>query len=152
MTAVWPPERVEQLKALLDQGKTSGEIGIIMGVGRGGICGKVGRLGLKFQSGEVNGERAARAARVKVSASRARRLPPPAAAPPPAPPVACVINPAMKTWATIEVGECRYPCGDDAYCGRPALHRKPYCAEHDALCHHTTGSLKELERSIRRYA
>lgn len=141
---LWSKEREEELQRLHAAPKTSGEIAKIMGVSRSTICAKLSRMNLRSEIGPTTTRRQ-RGRAIKEAAQKAIRK---AATPK----LVLVIPPPTDAKSLLDNEGCCYPVsgeGDETlYCGRPG---RPYCPAHHQLCHNPPGSVRELQRSVRRY-
>jgi hypothetical protein len=126
--SAWTPEKVEQLKALMDEGLTFAQIGAAIGMGRCACIGKAHRLGLRRgeEAKHPPGPRGPRPYRYKPTP------PPPVSIPAPTPSAGG--GPVLIH--ELEPHHCRWPEGDPReidtfrYCGAPALLPGPYCRDH----------------------
>jgi len=150
--------RVEALKRMWLAGETSGAIAEKLGVGRGAVMSKVGRLGLPPRAGNTTSSSAAKAARKKqitkpaaqITAERAKALAEFTAAEaranaeastPSAERVTILVRKEDgKLYANpaLTASRCRAPLGDPrdknfAFCGRQKVSGLSYCIEHARL-------------------
>lgn len=147
----WTDERIELLKQYWKQGLSSSRVaGLLGGVSRNSVIGKIHRLGLSGRSASSRlsddqraAARAARKARAerKVKQQQAAR---PAArasavlfAVEPITPVEEIVVPLhrRRTVETIGDAECRWPIGDPQepgfhFCGGAKVAGLPYCGTH----------------------
>lgn len=124
-TMVWTDERIEQLKVLWAEGRTTGEIGKLLGVSKNAVVGKAHRLGLKGRPSPIK----------RTAESRP-------AAPPRRQP-----EKQMRSLVDLSAHTCRWPIGDPKepgfhFCGAPTIPGKPYCAEHSAIAYVGASSAK----------
>ena len=160
---VWTEERVEQLKALWAEGYSATRIaGLMRGVTRSAVLGKVHRLGLSDRKtkvslrGVANGDDAV----VSQSQSKPRRRPRLYFGVP-RPELKLIVNPepparmdaaiweaapGEKPVPLLDVGEdmCRWPLGDPktdgfGFCGCPKVPGYSFCAHHKQLAFRAEG-------------
>ena len=142
----WTDERIAQLKAGWEGGKTASQIAEQLGEGvtRNAVIGKAHRLGLESRPSPVKAGEDTEAA-VVTRAATVAPVPPAAAAPPAvaAPVAACPVakkpartGKAAKT-SLLDLNEkiCKWPIGhpgdsDFHFCGKPSQAGFPYCTEH----------------------
>lgn len=142
----WTDERIAQLKAGWEGGKTASQIAEQLGEGvtRNAVIGKAHRLGLESRPSPVKAGEDTEAA-VVTRATTVAPVPPAAAAPPAvAAPVAARpvakkparTGKAAKT-SLLDLNEkiCKWPIGhpgdsDFHFCGKPSQAGFPYCTEH----------------------
>lgn len=128
----WTDERVEQLKALWNEGLSASQIARVLGGGvtRNAVIGKVHRLGLAGRAGPARAERP----RTQVARKSAVHVAVPA-------PVVVEEDPVtledgnFATVLTITDRMCRWPIGDPSenefhFCGRKPRFGSPYCEAH----------------------
>ena len=101
----WTPERINYLKELWNEGLSTREIGLKLGVTRNAVVGKAHRMGLS------------------------KRGSPTTEAPSTEDVEDLVRLETLSSWM------CSWPDGDPgtpdfSFCGKPRLSNKPYCAEH----------------------
>lgn len=131
MTA-WTTDRIDQLKALHAEKKSSGQIARIMGTTRNSICGVVRRLGLMSYNGGgivVKGSYPAE--------RKPKRIPPA-----PIQEVTVLTDEPEFIGPVADFpdrGKCKYIQGDPATtewrcCGWDAINGGPYCGRHDLIC------------------
>lgn len=132
----WTDEKVEELKALWNAGKSGGQIAAVFGITRNAVIGKIHRLGLYR---EQRKQRAARAQQISpvptpsVSPRIVSADPPFVAIPhvelEDGPPGA---SPRALTLMGLTSKTCRWPHGDGPFwfCGAPPLPSFPYCEGH----------------------
>lgn len=157
----WPPERIEELKRLNADGKTSAQIGEIMGVGRGAICGKLWRLNMRGESpGAARRIRKRTIKRAAVKAETRRNgagYVGPVRAPQPVPiPLAGAKPKGYKQIMALKSRDCRYVVSGELagawYCAAATEDGQSYCDRHRSACYAPTGTARELERGLRRYS
>jgi GcrA cell cycle regulator len=142
----WTDERIAQLKAGWEGGKTASQIAEQLGEGvtRNAVIGKAHRLGLESRPSPVKAGEDTEAA-VVTRAAPVAPVPPAATAPPAvAAPVAARpvakkparTGKAAKT-SLLDLNEkiCKWPIGhpgdsDFHFCGKPSQAGFPYCTEH----------------------
>lgn len=116
----WTEERVWQLRELVGNGATAGQIAKIMGTTRNTICGKIFRLQYK-RLGRV----------IKIPGVRLLPSPPP-------PPKR---DPILIPMLEMGHGKCHYPMWADNTSGEPDFIHcglqtdSAYCSEHHKLTH-----------------
>ena len=172
----WTDERVEQLKALWNEGASASQIAKqIGGVSRNAVIGKVHRLGLSNRVGEKGEELAA------PQAAQAEAAPPEAAeevkalAEPiveeveieeeedeeeieEAPRVPQVdlasLEKKARRLSLLELTErtCKWPIGDPNhedfhFCGLPSANGKPYCAAHTLAAYQPMSTRRDRDRN-----
>lgn len=129
----WTPERVERLRALWKEGRTSSYCADVLGVSRSAIVGKIHRIGMAGRRVSQN-----MAERKKIAASAGPRVPR-LATPRPKPVIPVEPLPVLKaddvarvSFADLEHHHCRWPAGDpvEGFCGEPKVPGLPYCAGH----------------------
>jgi GcrA cell cycle regulator len=142
----WTDERIAQLKAGWEGGKTASQIAEQLGEGvtRNAVIGKAHRLGLESRPSPVKAGEDTEAAVVTRAATvapvpPAATAPPAVAAPVAARPVAkkpARTGKAAKT-SLLDLNEkiCKWPIGhpgdsDFHFCGKPSQAGFPYCTEH----------------------
>ncbi|MEY3267472.1 MAG: hypothetical protein RL480_232 [Pseudomonadota bacterium] len=142
----WTDERIAQLKAGWEGGKTASQIAEQLGEGvtRNAVIGKAHRLGLESRPSPVKAGEDTEAA-VVTRAATVAPVPPAAAAPPAvAAPVAArpVAKKPVRTGkaaktSLLDLNEkiCKWPIGhpgdsDFHFCGKPSQAGFPYCTEH----------------------
>lgn len=142
----WTDERIAQLKAGWEGGKTASQIAEQLGEGvtRNAVIGKAHRLGLESRPSPVKAGEDTQAA-VVTRAATVAPVPPAAAAPPAvAAPVAArpVAKKPVRTGkaaktSLLDLNEkiCKWPIGhpgdsDFHFCGKPSQAGFPYCTEH----------------------
>ena len=142
----WTDERIAQLKAGWEGGKTASQIAEQLGEGvtRNAVIGKAHRLGLESRPSPVKAGEDTEAA-VVTRAAPVAPVPPAAAAPPAvAAPVAArpVAKKPVRTGkaaktSLLDLNEkiCKWPIGhpgdsDFHFCGKPSQAGFPYCTEH----------------------
>jgi GcrA cell cycle regulator len=100
----WTEDRTDTLRVLWQEGLTTREIGARMGITKNAVVGKVHRLGLpKRQSPIAPKEPPAKVIRLES------------------------LSMDMCSWPFGEPGTAEF-----RFCGRTAVHEKPYCPEHCA--------------------
>lgn len=102
MSEEWTPTRISILIALWNEGLTTSEIGVRLGVTKNAVVGKVHRLGLPTRGSPI---------RQKAPPAQIIRLE--------------ALRPGMCCWPEGEPGD-----DDFRFCGEPVVPEKPYCAEH----------------------
>ena len=142
----WTDERIAQLKAGWEGGKTASQIAEQLGEGvtRNAVIGKAHRLGLESRPSPVKAGEDTEAA-VVTRAATVAPVPPAAAAPPAvAAPVAArpvakkparTGNAAKTSLLDLNEKICKWPIGhpgdsDFHFCGKPSQAGFPYCTEH----------------------
>ena len=142
----WTDERIAQLKAGWEGGKTASQIAEQLGEGvtRNAVIGKAHRLGLESRPSPVKAGEDTEAA-VVTRAATVAPVPPAATAPPAvAAPVAArpVAKKPVRTGkaaktSLLDLNEkiCKWPIGhpgdsDFHFCGKPSQAGFPYCTEH----------------------
>lgn len=103
-TGEWTPVKIAALMALWNEGLSTSEIGLRLGITKNAVVGKVHRLGLPKRHSPIPKKTAA-ADLIRLEALTA----------------------GMCSWPDGEPG-----AEDFRFCGRPAIEGKPYCAEHCA--------------------
>lgn len=130
----WTDEQVKELKRLWEEGKSTGEIGKILGVSKNAVVGKAHRLDLEsrpspIKRDELVPESSAKQSKpekvkdkvsAKTSASNSKAK-------------------AKKGMDLVDLTShsCRWPIGDPKdedfhFCGQEAMLGKPYCEKHIA--------------------
>ncbi|MGH6970339.1 MAG: GcrA family cell cycle regulator [Caulobacteraceae bacterium] len=137
--AAWTPYRTAALARDFAEGLSCGESARRLGVSRAAVIGKRQRLGLKRRAG---GEADPGLTGQALGGWMRWRGVPRAPADDPAPEIFAggPDDPAAKTLAALEAGECRFPLEPTQteaswatrFCARPALAGGPYCAGHRA--------------------
>lgn len=117
----WTEDRVKLLKKLWQSGKSTVEIGRMLGISKNAVVGKVHRLELTARPSPIKPE-------VKPRAATKQK------------------KPDRVTLMDLKLTSCRWPMKDprDAdfhFCGAQSVTGKPYCQEH---CKIAYTSLKEL--------
>ena len=157
----WIEERVEQLKALWAEGYSATRIaGLMRGVTRSAVLGKVHRLGLSDRKTKVSLRGVANGDSAVVAQSQPRRKPRLRFGVPrpalevivnPEPPVR--LDPAIWEAAPgekpvplpeVEADMCRWPLGDPktdgfGFCGCPKVPGYSFCAHHKQLAFRAEG-------------
>lgn len=173
----WTDERVEQLKALWNDGASASQIAKQLGgVSRNAVIGKVHRLGLSNRVGE----------KVEGLSEPEAEAEAPAAAPPPAPEAARAAAPEpveeieeedeeevlfeeepaapqvdlaslekkARRLSLLELTErtCKWPIGDPNhddfhFCGLPSAAGKPYCAAHTLAAYQPMSNRRDRDRN-----
>jgi len=119
---VWPPERIEALRALWKDGKSFSEIATALDTSKNAVIGKAHRLALPPRQPK---ERAAR--------SRPAPIYPPPTLPRPASSPKRIGHPVK--FFELQPWMCRFPLGDPRspdfrFCGEPTVHDKTsWCAD-----------------------
>jgi GcrA cell cycle regulator len=142
----WTDERIAQLKAGWEGGKTASQIAEQLGEGvtRNAVIGKAHRLGLESRPSPVKAGEDTEAAVVTRAATVAPVPPAAAATPAVAAPVAArpVAKKPVRTGkaaktSLLDLNEkiCKWPIGhpgdsDFHFCGKPSQAGFPYCTEH----------------------
>lgn len=142
----WTDDRVEKLKAMVEQGASAGEIEAALdcGISRNAVIGKVHRLKLAFKNGrgaspgKPHRPRAAVPSRPPLFDVRlpASDVSPITAAIEPIQIVAVEASAGGVDHDGLKPHHCRWPSGDPRspdfrYCGVHHIEGKPYCAHHD---------------------
>lgn len=142
----WTATRLADLKRMWAEGSSCRQIADVLGVTRNAVMGKIHRCGFRAPASKraLTANRPRRQAGWKPRQwipplsleERARRqrerdllreLTRAQPLPDPPPNHSGFLN---LTFDQIQHGDCRYPTGREppfAYCGQPALHRRPYC-------------------------
>jgi GcrA cell cycle regulator len=102
MSEEWTPTRVSVLIALWNEGLTTSQIGLRLGVTKNAVVGKVHRLGLPKRGSPI---------RQKPKPAEVISL--------------AALRPGMCSWPDGEPGK-----DDFHFCGDPVVPDKPYCADH----------------------
>ena len=145
----WTDEKIAELKRLWLEGKSTGEIGKIIGMSKNAVVGKAHRLGLESRPSPI--KRNEDAESVKAQAPKASKEEKPVKAGKAekgdsANKVAEVGSVARKasskgdgdkgvTLVDLNMHTCRWPIGDPKdpdfhFCGKEVELGKPYCEEH----------------------
>ena len=142
----WTDEAVETVERLAAEGKSAGQIAVVLGVTRNTIMGKANRCGIKLHGPRWPGFGVSRGPKPE-RAPRARReiAPKPFAGALAVAPraIVCVETPltdrlgAADAHAALRSRDCRWPIGEtDAddfhFCCQPARLGFPYCEDHTA--------------------
>ena len=119
----WTKERIEQLRQMWDEGKSTGEIGKALGVSKNAVVGKAHRLGLNprpspiKRNSDAMGSDSSQSGSVSLLKTGSKK----------------------KGLSLLELTShsCRWPIGDpkDAdfhFCGKEVMLGKNYCEEHMA--------------------
>lgn len=124
----WTPERLEQLRKIAAEGKTTREAATLMGVAPSTINSACRKYGIEFP------RTPAKMVRVNLTAMNREPRPPRERV---APAQLNVVPPTAKPWLEREFGECAFPVageGIDTFsCCAPT--DGTYCPGHDALMH-----------------
>ena len=130
---IWDEEAVEALKDLWEvEQKTCSEIALMMqkmtgqDVSRNAVIGKIQRLNLtKRTAGQRSKikKKKPRTRKKRMCTSEVKKT------------ANTAYSNKMRTMATIEPGECRWPIGDPKspefhFCGADAIRQRPYCEKH----------------------
>jgi GcrA cell cycle regulator len=102
MSEEWTPTRIAILIAHWNEGLSTSEIGVRLGVTKNAVVGKVHRLGLPKRGSPI---------KQKVPPAEIISLE--------------ALRPGMCCWPDGEPGDA-----DFRFCGEPVVPEKPYCAEH----------------------
>jgi GcrA cell cycle regulator len=148
-SATWTHERIEQLRACVDNGMTCSQIAAAIGVSRNAVIGKIHRLGLS--SGRPAGASARANCPPRARHSRGptqRRLLRLAYARAPLDEILSaivVISTHPCSLIDIDAHQCRWPIGDPAstnflFCGNDAIAGFTYCVGHARMAYRTTAS------------
>ena len=141
----WTDERIAQLKAGWEGGKTASQIAELLGEGvtRNAVIGKAHRLGLESRPSPVKAGEDAESPPAAPVAAAVTAAPTPLAAPAPVPMAARPVakkpartGKAAKT-SLLDLNEkiCKWPIGhpgdaDFHFCGKASQAGFPYCTEH----------------------
>ena len=138
-TNPWSEERVSQLRELVKQGLSAGQIARELGLSRNAVIGKLSRLGLRLAGRKAEPSKTVRAAVASVRKAPFQIKPRTSDTPAP---------PSMKTWRDwpassgkvlsileLEPHHCRFPFDGGRYCGakRWNVHTS-YCEYHALIC------------------
>lgn len=111
MSFEWNESRIEMLKSLWDEGLSTSEMGVRLGITKNAVVGKVHRLGLPKRQSPIRA------------------------------PVRRVVETEVRTDVVrieaLSTGMCRWPMGEQGvhgfdFCGRSSIEGRPYCDEHCA--------------------
>ena len=170
-TDLWPIDRVERLKQMVLDGMSLTLIGRELGIGRGAISGKLGRLGIKSNGDFLAGmrrreeERAPRPEGFKertkgkhepgasssvLNAIRRRNADgcalPPSEPKQPTPMTPQIVTVTGRPWITRQPGECKFPVGGIGEgvlsCCAP-VERAGYCGFHAMIAFLPTMTAKD---------
>jgi GcrA cell cycle regulator len=148
-SATWTHERIEQLRACVDNGMTCSQIAAAIGVSRNAVIGKIHRLGLSSGRPAGAGARANCPPRARHSRGPTqRRLLRLAYARAPLDEILSaivVISTHPCSLIDIDAHQCRWPIGDPAstnflFCGNDAIAGFTYCVGHARMAYRTTAS------------
>ncbi len=122
----WTEPRIAQLGEFWRQGLSTAEIGRRLGISKNAVVGKAHRLELPPRPSPIK----ARPAQPAIAAAPAAKVKPRLVPRTQGSPVKLVRHNGSGP-------ACQWPSGhpgqpDFHFCGRPAAHGKPYCAEHAA--------------------
>lgn len=117
----WTEERTKLLKKLWQSGKTTVEIGRMLGISKNAVVGKAHRLGLPTRPSPIKTEKK------EAIKEKPKKI-------------------GHVTLMDLKLSSCRWPIGDPKedsfhFCGAQTTTGKPYCPEH---CKVAYTSLKEL--------
>lgn len=150
----WPPERVEQLKSLIDAGLSCSQIAGEIGITRNAVIGKVSRLGLsrpKDRPAPRVGERDGSAR--KRAAWRPRIILPPrmllAFPREPLPRLEDIAILDGRGCSLMELGpaQCRWPINEPGaanfcFCGNKPVESLPYCVGHARIAYKSPARIR----------
>ncbi len=148
----WPPERVEKLRELFNEGVSFAHIASQLALTRLAVIGKCNRLGLrrnplsKIRSDGAKAGHLIRKLRCDPTKNKTfNKLvtgPKFNSEPLPPPPESdhAILKRQRKQIATLGPRDCKFPVGDPGspsffFCGARKLDLLPYCAEHAARCY-----------------
>lgn len=117
----WTEERTKLLKKLWQSGKTTVEIGRMLGISKNAVVGKAHRLGLPTRPSPIKAEKK------EIVKEKPQKI-------------------GYVSLMDLKLSSCRWPIGDPKedsfhFCGAQTTTGKPYCPEH---CKIAYTSLKEL--------
>lgn len=142
---IWPPERIERMRDLVESGMSARAVGVHLGCSRNAVVGKCRRMGFPLLIPPVGGTK-------RLTGGRYGPPPPPVARPPRVRRVGPVSLPALASvpvplppppapvLAPLLTGECCWPLGEPRtrgfrYCDAPCDVRRTYCADHQKMAH-----------------
>jgi len=159
---LWTKEVEDQLRRLWAEGHSAREIGVMLGVNRGCITGKVWRLGLKGREARVNALQVER--RLKAREEAAKRPKPEPKARRRLPPALTLVTLQQINAGALNIGlldltptMCRWPVTDARpilFCGHGrAGEHTPYCEAHAAasVIAALTEKMKKRSGSYQKY-
>lgn len=143
----WTEDRVAELTKLYAEGYSAGIIGEKLGLSRNAIIGKIYRLKLVMPANRITRQRVAapkvakpanrsiiRIVRSNGNSSSVRTM---TTVETEQYKLRCVeIEPRHLPLIDLELGDCRYPYGDDVvtFCGHPKQDGSSYCVQHHFIC------------------
>ncbi len=133
---MWTADRVEQLKALLTEGLSAGQIAARLGVSRNAVIGKVDRGGLHLPRMQGKRGPSSKPRRPRKPRPVMLKPTPPARPPQPLVPRNIAAPPSLQIpLLSLTAHACRYPDGaqyDPAktFCGHPVFEQHVYCESH----------------------
>lgn len=137
MAVSWTEERIEQLRALWDEGKSASQIAAALGEGvsRNAVIGKAHRLGLKARPSPVKSD-SPKSAPKKATKAKAEK---------------------KKVVTLLDLTEriCKWPIGhpgdpDFHFCGKPVHPGMPYCTAHCAQAYQAQQPRRDRNRDRNR--
>lgn len=145
LTISWTEEKVSRLRQLCSEGRSYRQIAVDLKIYKNAVINKAHLLGLPSRS-KGNG--------IAKITPRSSSCPGVVANQQPA-----NIELLQTTFDCLSVslldlnqGMCKWPTGDDCYCGNPAPWRAPYCAGHSGVAYQVPEDRKRWDRNLMRLA